>query len=72
MIEDPENPSEFNLDSIIENSCLPRFYWSHTYDWNMTRLFSIVDLDSHPMKEKAKVIIQKHLSRMQQMASPQS
>ena len=56
--------ARYNLDRIMEDSCLPKFNARQTYDWYLTRIYSIIDITDHPLHFKAKQILQNHLNKL--------
>jgi len=62
--DDESNFDQFDLNSIIWFNRLPIHSKLIIVDWNTARFYSIIDLDEHPLKEKAKIALANHLNRL--------
>ena len=61
----------YDIDAIIDNSICPRFDRSKLYNWHTARFYSVIDIIGHPMYMKAKDVLVKHLSKLQQIEARQ-
>ena len=56
----------YDIEAICENSICPKFDRSRLYNWNKARFYSVIDIIGHPMIQKAKAVLVKHLHSLQQ------
>ena len=61
----------YDIDAIIENSICPKFDRQETYNWYTARIYSVIDIIGHPMHQLAKLVLEKHLERLQKIEAEQ-
>jgi hypothetical protein len=73
-----DNPTDrskdlrYNIDAIIENSVCPKFDKNKLYNWNTARIYSVIDIIGHPMHKQAKIVLSRHLQRLQMIEAQQA
>lgn len=68
---DSNKDLRYDIDAIIENSICPKYDKSKYYDWGTAQFYSVIDIIGHPMHKQAKMVLIRHLQRLEVMEKQQ-
>jgi hypothetical protein len=71
-LTDRSKDLRYDIDAIIENSVCPKFDKRGLYNWNTARVYSVIDIIGHPMHMQAKIVLSRHLQRLQMIEAQQA
>jgi hypothetical protein len=71
-LTDRSKDLRYDIDAIIENSVCPKFDKRGLYNWNIARVYSVIDIIGHPMHIQAKIVLSRHLQRLQMIEAQQA